>query len=343
MKDLLEVKLCETHTSCTEDVEKMPTEGDSTACPNKQGTVKVGVFENITVANKWKKATFQVWSDCIVNKCASEAHSDQPHRDDELGDIPPTPTPLMNRRLSLHPNLLPTEHLEGSKLPNMGRSHSLLMCGETLIPISRDQSGQHLPDIDDRLYPRMRQRSSTVPTFTSVVGLMLFRKMYLAKLNRSAQKQVEQDRKEKEAKEQQEPDSQQQESTEPIVKLPPCPRFSDKLSLEAQMAMLVSYDEKLVSKLSEKHPFYKKLYRRSMTPDDPALRHRRAIDREIKQYVVTPHIQGAMDLIDSLHVSQGDNVTSKRHQVLVKDPREGFIKWRREWSETMYNQGNNDL
>ncbi len=119
------------------------------------------------------------------------------------------------------------------------------------------------------------------------------------------------------------------------------PRFSARLSDEAQCATLKGYDDLLVNTFEEIHPKYKRLFERSTTSDIQRL------SREVKQNaplsangqptpkgVMTPQIQVAMDLLDSLKDYNGESVTSSRHKHMIKHPAGQFRKWRDEWKQT---------
>ena len=106
-----------------------------------------------------------------------------------------------------------------------------------------------------------RKESEKRPTsLASVVGLVTFRKLYPAK-----SMALPQEKKNVKEHGEQKTDGQQDDATEELI-LPEIPRFSSKLSTEAQFAMLKGYEDKLVGELKRAFPDQRTDMVRVLTP-----------------------------------------------------------------------------
>ena len=199
----------------------------------------------------------------------------------------------------------------------------------------------------------LKKRASTLP---SVMGLVVFKKIYMAELDAKVKKSVGMvnnfvDEKQDESdfsdytedteSEEEYPADDRPLSPEEVresarKKLPPS-RFASSLSTEAQMAMLKGYDDVLVDTFENTGRSRARLrFDRLQTP---LLRERDAArggdskedgEEEEEDASKLPQIQTAMDLLDSLKDYNGHLVTSKRHRENVENPVRQFRDWRKE-------------
>ncbi len=194
--------------------------------------------------------------------------------------------------------------------------HSQMIGRSQSFSISRSSS---VANDNQPLVPS--RRSCTLPSIAALVGIVLFKKRYMARLNQAVTKEIAQKYNPK-------PnpiikDIIPVEEPRPQEDLPVTSRFASNLSTEAQTALLESYDDLLLDKLGEDRPLYKAMFQRH-----------RSVPNLSGDDKVSQHIQGAMDIVDSIKDSRGQHVTSNRHHKLINNPIQDFKKWRESWKQS---------